>query len=138
MDGPSRVVIDLDVIREKQLIKQSTGGQSTMVRRMPTHCGDETCPSCVVAGDFIFLAHHAGGFESDGVVVQMEACFDKMKKTLESVGASLDDMVQINLFLRDIGDFRPARDVFHKYLRNGFPARMASTTDFRFVMPLYA
>jgi len=101
-----------------------------MIRRMPTNCGDETCPSCVIAGDFIFLAHHAGGFHSDDVVVQMEACFGKMKKTLESVGASLDDMVQINLFLRDIGDFRPARDVFHKYFRNGFPVRMASTTDF--------
>jgi 2-iminobutanoate/2-iminopropanoate deaminase len=45
----------------------------------------------------------------------MQACFDKMKKTLESVGASVDDMVQINLFLRDIRDFRPARDMFHKH-----------------------
>lgn len=26
-----------------------------MIRRMPTHCGDETCSSCVVAGDYIFL-----------------------------------------------------------------------------------
>jgi 2-iminobutanoate/2-iminopropanoate deaminase len=58
----------------------------------------------------------------------MEARFDKMRKTLESVGASLDDMVQINLFLRNIEDFRPARDLFYKYFRDGFPARMASTT----------
>jgi 2-iminobutanoate/2-iminopropanoate deaminase len=101
-----------------------------MIKRMPTHCGDETCPACVVAGDFIFLAHHAGGFDKDDVVHQMEAAFDKLKKTLESVGASLDDMVQINLFLRDIEDFRPARDVFFKYFEDGFPARMASTTDF--------
>jgi 2-iminobutanoate/2-iminopropanoate deaminase len=101
-----------------------------MIKRMPTHCGDETCPSCVVVGDFIFLAHHAGGFSSDDVVHQMEAAFDKLKKTLESVGASLDDLVQINLFLRDIEDFRPARDVFFKYFKDGFPARMASTTDF--------
>ena len=100
-----------------------------MIKRMPTHCGDETCPSCVVAGDFIFLAHHAGGFDSDDVVHQMEASFDRLKKTLESVGASLDDMVQINLFLRDIEDFRLARDVFFKYF-NEFPARMTLTTDF--------
>lgn len=101
-----------------------------MIKRKPTHCGDETCPSCVVAGDFIFLAHHAGGFHSDDVVVQMEACFDKMKKTLESVGASMDDMVQVNLVLRYIGDFQAARDVFYTYFKNGFPARMGSTTDF--------
>ena len=23
---------------------------------MPTHCGDEACPACIVAGDFIYLA----------------------------------------------------------------------------------
>ena len=108
----------------------TTSGESKMIKRMPTHCGDETCPSCVVAGDFIFLAHHAGGFDSDDVVHQMEAAFDKLKSTLESVGASLDDMVQINLYLRSIEDFRPARDVFHEYFKDGFPARMASTTDF--------
>jgi 2-iminobutanoate/2-iminopropanoate deaminase len=101
-----------------------------MIKRMPTHCHDETCPSCVVAGDFIFLAHHAGGFDSDDVVRQMEAAFDKLKDTLESAGASLNDMVQINLFLRDIGDFRAARDVFFKYFEDGFPARMTLTTDF--------
>jgi 2-iminobutanoate/2-iminopropanoate deaminase len=60
----------------------------------------------------------------------MKAAFDKLKRTLESVGASLDDMVQINLYLRDINDFRAARDVFFKYFEDSFPARMASTTDF--------
>ena len=101
-----------------------------MIKRMPTHCGDETCPACVVAGDFIFLAHHAGGFDSDDVVHQMKAAFDKLRGTLESVGASLDNMVQINLYLRNIEDFRPARDVFKEYLTDSFPARMALTTDF--------
>jgi len=97
---------------------------------MPTHCGDETCPSCVVAGDFIFLAHHAGGFESNDVVHQMEACFERMSKTLESVRTSLNDMVQINLYLKNIDDFRPVRDVFFKYFKNGYPARMTTTTEF--------
>ena len=101
-----------------------------MIKRMPTHCGDETCSSCVVAGDFIFLSHHAGGFESNDVAHQMEVSFDKMNKTLQSVGASLDDMVQINLYLKDINDFRIAREVFYKYFKKGFPARMSSTTDF--------
>jgi 2-iminobutanoate/2-iminopropanoate deaminase len=80
-------------------------GGIVMIKRMPTHCGDDTCSSSVVAGDFIFLSHHAGGFDSD-------------------------DIVQINLYLKDINDFRPARDVFYKYFRNGSPARMTTTTDF--------
>lgn len=101
-----------------------------MIKRMPTHCGDETCPSCVVAGDFIFLAHHAGGFESDDVEYQMEASFGSMWATLESVGASFDDVVQINLYLKKVDDFRKARDVFPKFFKKGFPARMTTTTDF--------
>jgi 2-iminobutanoate/2-iminopropanoate deaminase len=60
----------------------------------------------------------------------MEACFERMSKTLESAGASLNDMVQINLYLRNMDDFRPARDVFFKYFKSGYPARMATTTEF--------
>jgi 2-iminobutanoate/2-iminopropanoate deaminase len=101
-----------------------------MIQRMPTHCGDETCPSCVIAGDFVFLAHHAGGFDSDDIVHQMEASFDSLSRTLQSAGASLDDLVQIHLYLRDLKDFRKARDVFFQYFTKGFPARMTSTTDF--------
>jgi 2-iminobutanoate/2-iminopropanoate deaminase len=101
-----------------------------MIKRMPTHCGDETCPACVIAGDFIFLAHHAGGFQSSDVAVQMKACFEGMKKTLESAGASLDDMVQLNLYLKNLDDFSRARDVFVEYFKKGFPARMSSTTEF--------
>lgn len=105
-------------------------GGIKVIKRMPTHCGDDTFSSCVIVGDFIFLAHHAGGFKSNDIVYQMEASFESLKRTLESVGASLDDMVQINLYLKTIKDFRPARDVFYKYFKNGFPVRMTTTTDF--------
>ena len=105
-------------------------GGIKVIKRMPTHCGDDTCSSCVIAGDFIFLAHHVGGFQSNNIVDQMEASFESLKKTLASAGASLDDMVQINLYLKNIEDFRPARDVFYRYFKNGFPARMSTTTNF--------
>jgi 2-iminobutanoate/2-iminopropanoate deaminase len=105
-------------------------GGVKMIKRMPTHCGDDTCSSCVVAGDFIFLAHHAGGHESNDIVYQMEASFNSLGVTLETVGATFDDIVQINLYLKNIEDFKLARDVFYKYFKNGFPARMSTTTDF--------
>jgi 2-iminobutanoate/2-iminopropanoate deaminase len=105
-------------------------GGLAMIKRMPTHCGDDTCSSCVLAGDFIFLSHHAGGFDSNNIAHQMEVSFNRLGETLKSVGASFDDIVQINLYLKDINDFRPARDVFYKYFRNGSPARMTTTTEF--------
>lgn len=101
-----------------------------MIIRFPTHCGDDTCPSCVVAGDYIFLAHQAGGHDRDDIEYQLQACFESMKRTLEEAGATLDDMVQINLYLKNIEDFRKARDVFYQFFKDGFPARMSTTTDF--------
>ena len=50
------------------------------IKRLPTHCGDETCPSCVIAGDFIYLAHHAGGFDKREIRHQMRAVFERAKR----------------------------------------------------------
>lgn len=101
-----------------------------MIKRMPTHCGDETCSSCVVAGDTIYLAHHAGGFDKCDIVHQTRVAFESMKKTLSTVGATLDDVVQINYYIRNIEDFRKGADVFGEYFKNGAPARMTITSDF--------
>lgn len=101
-----------------------------MIRRMPTHCGDETCPACVVAGDYIFLAHHAGGFDRRDIAHQLRIVFERVKQTLASVGATLDDMVQINFYIRDTGDFDEGREVFLEYFPNGAPARMTVVTKF--------
>ena len=100
-----------------------------MIQRLPKHTGDDTCPSCVVAGDFIFLAHHGGGGKD--IAAQMRATFESVKRTLAQAGATLDDMVQIHLYLKDLEDFAAARDVFCEYFNEGrFPARMTSTTEF--------
>lgn len=101
-----------------------------MIRRLPTHCGDETCPSCVVAGDYIFLAHHAGGFEKNDIAHQTRVAFEAIKNTLASVGATLDDMVQLNYYIKNTQDFRTGRDVFTEYFPNGAPARMTVVTQF--------
>ncbi len=74
-----------------------------MVIRMPTHCGDDTTASCVVAGDTIYLAHHGGGQDKADIVHQVRAAFESMRRTLESVGASLDDLVQVNKIPRISG-----------------------------------
>lgn len=101
-----------------------------MIKRMPTHCGDDTCASCVVAGDTIYLAHHAGGYDKSDIVHQTRTAFEKMKKTLASVGATFDDVVQINFYLKNIEDFREGADVFEEYFKNGAPARMTITSEF--------
>ena len=102
-----------------------------MIERLPTHYGDETCASCVVAGDFIYLAHHAGGYDKNDITHKMRATFESAKRTLAQCGASLGDMVQIHLYLKDLEDFDGARAVFYEYFgKDGFPACMTSTTRF--------
>ena len=102
-----------------------------MLRRMPTHCGDETCSSCVIAGDFIYLAHHGGGFDKQDIAHQMRATFESMKNTLTAVEATLNDIVQIKLYLKNLRDFDTAREIFYEYFdKDCFPARMTLTSEF--------
>ena len=102
-----------------------------MVKRMLSHYGDDTCSSCVVAGDFIFLAHHGGGFDKQDIAHQMRETFEGMKKTLNTVDATLNDMVQINLYMKDLSEFRIARDIFYEYFdKDSFPARMGLAIEF--------
>lgn len=101
-----------------------------MIKRMPTHCGDDTCSSCVVAGDYIFISHHGGGYDKNDIAHQTRKAIEAMEKTLKSVGATLDDVVQVNYYIRNVSDFRAGADVFREYFRNGAPARMTVVTEF--------
>lgn len=102
-----------------------------MITRTRTQCKDNTCPSCVVAGGFIFIAHHSGGHEKEEIAFQMRASLDALRKTLHSVNATLDDMVQLNLYLRHRADFSKARDIFYEcFTEQKFPARTTLFTDF--------
>ncbi|ATM97509.1 2-aminomuconate deaminase [Yersinia frederiksenii] len=102
-----------------------------MITRMKTHCKDDTCPSCVVAGGFIFLAHHSGGHEKVDIEFQIRASLNALRKTLRSVNAELEDMVQLNLYLRNRADFDKARNVFPEYFtEQQYPVRTTLFTDF--------
>lgn len=103
-----------------------------MLKKMPTHCGDETCASCVVAGDYIFLAHHAGHNNSNAhdIANQVRNTFESIKRTLSTVNATLDDIVEIKFYLKSKSDFSKGRDVFTEYFKNGAPARMTIFTEF--------
>lgn len=102
-----------------------------MITRGPAAYGDTTCSSYVAVGDLVLLGHHGGGYDSPDVAVQVLAAFRGMAETLALAGATLDDLVQVTLYLRDVADFADARDAFAQALPPGCaPARMTVTTDF--------
>lgn len=77
-----------------------------MITKMPAHCEDNICSSCIIAGDYIFLVHHGGGQDMDDIVYQTRATIESMARTLSSVGATLDDIVQLNFYIKRVSDFR--------------------------------
>ena len=102
----------------------------SQIARLPSHYGDDTCSSCVAAGDYLFLAHHGGGQDVEDLVHQTRASIESLAQTLAKFGATLEDVVQVNYYIRDVKDFRKGADVFREYFKNGAPARTTVVTQF--------
>ncbi|PWJ95347.1 reactive intermediate/imine deaminase [Flavobacterium araucananum] len=58
-----------------------------------------------------------------GVKEQTEQCLKNIKAILESIGHVMDDVVKVNLFLKDIADIDAVDQVYTKFFPNGTPAR---------------
>lgn len=101
-----------------------------MSKKVDLHPDREyTFSSYVVAGDYIFTSHQGGAHGKD-FVTQLEACFQSLRETLKPEGATLDDVVQLNLLMKDKSDFPLCKDVFRRVFKNSFPARTTIITDF--------
>lgn len=102
-----------------------------MITRFPSHVGDPTCASAVRAGGFLFLAHHAGGFDRREYAEQTRATLRSLGETLTAAGAGFEDVVQVTLWVREqTAEMRDAWDVFGEFFGDRPPARMTATTDF--------
>ena len=85
--------------------------------------------SAVVAGDYVFLALHRGF--GDTFTIQFENTFEYLKKNLENLGLTLQNLVKVNVWLKNIQDLPEMEKLFNQYFKKDqFPARMTSTTEF--------
>jgi 2-iminobutanoate/2-iminopropanoate deaminase len=94
--------------------------------------------SAVIAGDYIFLSGTAATRGKDGepltdVEDQVHGCLRNMKTTLETVGASLSDIVKVTCFLKNQSDFAKMNEIYRTYFPGDLPARSTIVTDL--VMP---
>jgi reactive intermediate/imine deaminase len=51
--------------------------------------------------------------------------FDNLKAVAEAAGGSLQDVVKLNVFLTDLGNFAKVNEVMARYFQQPFPARAA-------------
>lgn len=78
--------------------------------------------------------------DSDGQVVgegdvaaQVRKTLENLVVALESVGATLDDVIKTTLYLADMGDYRTMNEVYNEFFEASRPAR--ATVQTALVLP---
>ncbi|GEN56285.1 reactive intermediate/imine deaminase [Halolactibacillus alkaliphilus] len=64
-----------------------------------------------------------GEIVSGGVKEQAEQCLKNIQTIIESIDHVMDDVVKVNIFLKDITDIKAVDDVYSTFFPNGTPAR---------------
>lgn len=85
--------------------------------------------SAVVAGDLVFVGLHRGFGNS--FTAQFHGTLEGIQQTLTKLGLNLNNLVKINVWLKNIQDLPEMEKGFNNYFKNNeFPARMTATTEF--------
>lgn len=89
-----------------------------------------TYSQAVRAGDTVYLSGQIGldpksGQLVDGIDAQIVRVFDNLKAVAEAAGGSLADVVKLNVFLTDLGNFAKVNETMAQYFQQPYPARAA-------------
>lgn len=66
-----------------------------------------------------------GALVDGGVAEQAEQVFRNLRAVVEAAGATFGDVVKVNLYLVDMGDFKIVNEVMARQFEEPFPARAA-------------
>ncbi len=81
------------------------------------------------AGEFIYIAGQGGldpgtgKIVSGGVTAQAEQTMANLQAVLEAAGATFEDVIKTNIYLRYIKDFEAVNQVYSSYFGDQKPAR---------------
>ena len=89
-----------------------------------------TYSQAVRVGDTVYLSGQIGLDPAsmqmvDGIDAQIVRVFENLKAVAEAAGGSLADVVKLNVFLPDLGNFARVNETMAKYFGEPFPARAA-------------
>lgn len=85
----------------------------------------------ILVGDTLYIAGQIGldpatrKLVEGGVQAETRRALENCKAILEAAGMSLKDVVQVQVFLADIGDYQVMNDVYATYFQESPPARAA-------------
>jgi reactive intermediate/imine deaminase len=89
-----------------------------------------TYSQAVRAGDTLYLSGQIGldpatGQLVEGIDNQIHRVFGNLKAVAEAAGASLGDVVKLNVYLTDLANFARVNETMAKYFSQPYPARAA-------------
>lgn len=61
----------------------------------------------------------------DGIDAQVHRVFQNMRAVTVAAGGSMDDVVKLNIFLTDLGNFARVNEIMATYFHQPYPARAA-------------
>jgi 2-iminobutanoate/2-iminopropanoate deaminase len=83
----------------------------------------------VIVNGFVFVAGQIGLVPGNrkmitgGVEAQAKQALDNLTAILEEAGTSLDNVVKVTIFLKDLDHFQQVNEVYAKYFTSDQPAR---------------
>lgn len=89
-----------------------------------------TYSQAVKVGDTVYLSGQIGLDPQtmqmvEGVDAQIIRVFENLKAVAEASGGSLADVVKLNIFLTDLGNFAKVNEAMASYFSEPYPARAA-------------
>lgn len=61
----------------------------------------------------------------DGIDAQIHRVFQNLRAVTVAAGGSMDDVVKLNIFLTDLGNFARVNEIMATYFHQPYPARAA-------------
>jgi 2-iminobutanoate/2-iminopropanoate deaminase len=90
---------------------------------------DATYSNATVGGGFIFLAGQVGldlkGEVKAGIAEQTRQALKNVKAIIEAAGSSLENVMRVGVYLRDINDFDEMDKIYRTFFPQNPPARTA-------------
>lgn len=83
----------------------------------------------VKAGGFMYISGQiainpeTGAFELSDIETESRRVLDNVKGIVESVGATMDDIVKVSVFLTDMHQFGVFNSIYETYFQPPYPAR---------------
>ncbi|HRQ57015.1 MAG TPA: Rid family hydrolase [Azoarcus taiwanensis] len=95
----------------------------------------DRAPKCPLSTQTVAFSHYnnisaqlpidtsTGKLVAGGVKEQAKQCLTHIKEIVENIGHVMEDVVKVNIFIRDIADVDAVNDVYQGFFPGGVPAR---------------